>query len=503
MNRRRTSIYLAALVCFLRCSPSSAADSPVAPLLYDEAFLVVRVDLEKVQLQPLYDLFDRSIGRGAFPSQRSMETFLAELRDARAKELYVVWGGDTGIWFVPLGDNAQAVEIKRALMANPLERLLPVELSEPLAGGIVAGRRSLLVHLRDLKAAPRPHLAAAIDATSDCTVQFVLLPIDANRQRAAEFKWPGLEGDATRAATECMLWGSLGIDGPPQPRMKMAFEAQDAASVDRLDAALRQSIDPMVNDPAVHLNLALVEHLRAIFTWQRRGNRLSLDIDDRAGELTVVARGMVQPVVEPALEASARSVAMTHLRQIGIALFNHHDVFKKFPPPAILDPKGKPLLSWRVKILPFIDEGALYRKFRLDEPWDSPHNKQLLAEMPEVYQCPLAKVPDDHTVFLGPSGQGGIFSNPQGISIRNILDGTSVTIAVVEVDDEHAVPWTKPQDWTHDPDEPAAGLGGHFRDRFLVEACDGATHAIPLDIDPHAMRGLISHAGREMVRFPH
>ena len=80
---------------------------------------------------------------------------------------------------------------------------------------------------------------------------------------------------------------------------------------------------------------------------------------------------------------------VNNLKQIALAMHNFHAGNNAFPRPAILDEKGKPLLSWRVAILPYIDQQALYDKFKLDEPWDSPHNKALLKEMPAIYRCPI------------------------------------------------------------------------------------------------------------------
>ncbi len=87
-------------------------------------------------------------------------------------------------------------------------------------------------------------------------------------------------------------------------------------------------------------------------------------------------------------EAARRAWCINNLKQIGFALHNYHETWKQFPPAAITDKNGKPLLSWRVAILPFTDHSQLHEKFHLDEPWDSPHNFALLKEMPSYYACP-------------------------------------------------------------------------------------------------------------------
>jgi hypothetical protein len=503
MIRRRALICLLALSCFA-CRPmaQAAEDSPVAPLLFDDAFLLARVNLEKVRVQPLYEVLDNSVGRGLLPSPATVEQFVANLRQAGARQLYVLGDGSVAIVHVPLADLTKAEAIESALLKGPLARPMALEAATALAGGVCAARVTMLAHLRTLKAPAWPHLASALDSTADCTLQILLLPTDGNRHQAAAFPWPILTPAASSSVTVQIAWGSIGIDGPPNGRLKAVFEAKDDSAVAPLAAALDHLFERFLTDPTVTRNVALVERLQEILVWKRDGRRLSLDIDDRHGDLTVVARGMLQPVVQVAQQASGRALALNRLKQIGIALLNHHDVYKSFPAPARLDGEGKPLLSWRVAILPFIDEHVLYKKFHLDEPWDSPHNRPLLAEMPETYRCPLAKIGDDHTVFLTPRGGGSVFAGPEAISIRRIVDGTSKTIATVEVDDEHAVPWTKPDDWDIDLDQPTAGLGGHFGDVFLSGACDGSVRALQMSIDPEMLRCLITCAGREPVAFP-
>ncbi len=82
---------------------------------------------------------------------------------------------------------------------------------------------------------------------------------------------------------------------------------------------------------------------------------------------------------------------MNNMKRLGLAMHNHHDAYSEFPGPAITDDSGKPLLSWRVKLLPFVEEAPLYDQFHLDEPWDSPHNKQFIDQMPATYARPNSR----------------------------------------------------------------------------------------------------------------
>ena len=81
-------------------------------------------------------------------------------------------------------------------------------------------------------------------------------------------------------------------------------------------------------------------------------------------------------------------IAYFNLHQIGLALHTYHDVHGSFPAQANYDSQGKPLLSWRVHILPYLGEETLYKEFHLQESWDSEHNRSLLARMPAFYRCP-------------------------------------------------------------------------------------------------------------------
>jgi uncharacterized protein DUF1559 len=164
-------------------------------------------------------------------------------------------------------------------------------------------------------------------------------------------------------------------------------------------------------------------------------------------------------------EAAARTQAVNNLKQIALAFHNYHDTHKRLPTAAISDLEGKPLLSWRVALLPYLEQEGLYREFRLDESWDSGHNLKLLERMPNVYHTPhRADIPvgANSTFFQVVVGPGTAFE--LGLIAKmpdSFPDGTANTILVVEAGS--AVPWTKPEDIRFDPDGPLPPLGGLFR----------------------------------------
>lgn len=214
---------------------------------------------------------------------------------------------------------------------------------------------------------------------------------------------------------------------------------------------------------------------------------------------TGVAVALLLPAVQAAREAARRTQASNNLRQIGIAMHNYHDTYRSLPPAAKVDADGKPLLSWRVHLLPFVDEVDLYDEFHLDEPWDSEHNKKLIERMPMAYRNPNLPVADFKTNYLAVTGEGTAFAGKEGTKFRDVIDGTSNTIIVVEANADRAVIWSKPDDLKFDPQQPLAGLGDLRPGGFQALIMDGSTRFIAKTIDPDVLRALITIGGNEAI----
>jgi hypothetical protein len=192
--------------------------------------------------------------------------------------------------------------------------------------------------------------------------------------------------------------------------------------------------------------------------------------------------------------------ASNNLKKIALALHNYHDTMGTFPAVANFDKNNKPLLSWRVLLLPYLEQLPLYNEFHLDEPWDSEHNKKLIERMPAVYACPGGKKFKDKTNYLAPVGKRTAFTGEaKGTRIANFTDGLSNTILVVEANDNQAVIWTKPDDLPYDPKAPAKGLGGHYEGGFLAAFADGSVHFLRNTIAREKLQALFTRDGGEVV----
>jgi hypothetical protein len=191
---------------------------------------------------------------------------------------------------------------------------------------------------------------------------------------------------------------------------------------------------------------------------------------------------------------------VNNLKQIGLAMHSYNDAFKRLPPAAISginDPTGKPLLSWRVAILPYIEQDALYREFNLDQPWDHPTNKKLIGRMPQIYMMPGVDAKEGEThyrVLVGPDTMLEPIKGPGGrlttrFHLGNIPDGTSNTIMVVEAKDPTI--WTRPDDLPYDPKGPLPKFGV-WPDGFHVLMGDASVRFVRSTISERTLRHAIT-----------
>ncbi len=202
--------------------------------------------------------------------------------------------------------------------------------------------------------------------------------------------------------------------------------------------------------------------------------------------------GLVLVAIEKAKEGALRSVD-DHV-QVNLALIGYHDAHGRLPPAVIRAADGKPLYSWRVVVLPFIDNEVLYREFHLDEPWDSAHNIKLLPKMPMSYVAPRNqrhRDHDGHTAIRVFVGKGTAFEKDEGLNLKkDFPDGLANTFLVV--DTGKPVPWTKPEDLPYSPDQPLPDLEGHFKDGFWAMTADNRRRWVSRNTSEATLRALIT-----------
>ena len=302
----------------------------------------------------------------------------------------------------------------------------------------------------------------------------------------------------------------------PEEGMQVVMVAGDEAKADECLDTLKEGMrlgqqmflaqmnqaatDDSVMQATAQYMQRLSDHYVDMMTPAQEGKRLTITVNASQGMATQgVLVGLLLPAVQAAREAARRMSSSNNLKQIGLGIHNHHAAFKKLPQ-NITSEDGTPLLSWRVAILPFIDEYDLYKQFKLDEPWDSQHNIKLLAEMPAIFKHPKMVTPPGTTVYQRPVGKG--LMSPDGkLGFREVTDGLSNTIMGLETPAKDTVKWTQPDDIRLDNDAPLNKLRDGTRQGFHVVMGDGAVVFITNQIDPELFKGLLTRSGRERVEF--
>lgn len=242
----------------------------------------------------------------------------------------------------------------------------------------------------------------------------------------------------------------------------------------------------------------------------------------RSAKPAAAPDGKVDPI-SAARAAARRTQSMNNLKQIALAFHNHHDAYGRFPPAAVNGPDGKPWHSWRVLILPFLEEVELYKQYDFSQPWDSPKNLAVAEKAPRVFQDPAVAAKDNsahYAVLVGdatpfPPDRAATMADANdrsaignsGLRLAGITDGTSNTILVATVDPSRKIPWTKPEDIVVGADGPSIGTPDGIGAIHpagagkvgLVAIADGSVRAIPTTVDKATLTALATRAGGEII----
>jgi hypothetical protein len=309
---------------------------------------------------------------------------------------------------------------------------------------------------------------------------------------------------------------AIRIDIGSRPMTAVALEAADPSDLEAVEASWKKIVRFGIatareqyerdlrsdNTPVALAMQAYVQRIAAEIdrqlTLHRNGNRLVMRVDVNQPQMaqTGVLVGLLLPALQAARDAARRAQSANHLRQIVIAAHNYLDAFKRFPGGGRPDPQGKSQLSWRVQLLPFIEQKQLYDEFHHDEPWDSEHNLKLLKRMPDTYRHPQSLAGPGMTVYQMSVGKNLAGEDGRSVKIAEMTDGTSGTIFFVETTDEAAVPWTKPEDIN--PLESPEKLR-KTRGLLQVAFADGSIQNLQADMPPERLKALLTRNQGEMV----
>jgi len=464
---------------------------------------------EKLDFGPLAE--DRDEARKKLLALQEQLDHLADM-GVRHLHVYVLFrvsdisfGGPT--WVVPADSGSVALAALKHIKLPFLPKHLEV------VEGAVLGASSTeqLEQLKANRPANKRDLAAAWKALGTGHCGLIVFG-DNDSRRVVREMFPKLpapfEAIDGPLIADRLLWGGFVANLPPEPSLQLILQTDGNSTAIAVQKTIASGFVIFQQLPQAQKNLSAKE-LTAVadsLTPQITEERLTISFENVFNDFDLISR-LLTPEVKAARQAAQLNARLNQFKNIALAVHYYADRNNEsFPANANYDDNGKPLLSWRVHILPYLEQGELYKQFHLDEPWDSKHNLALVKKMPNIYADPdsaLRKVnTKGKTTYVVPTGEGTVFDRPIGSKFKDINDGTSNTIMFVEVVPESAVVWTKPADWEVDLDHPWEGVRRDDRDWFTTGFCDGHAKVFDFSLPAEKLRALLTRDGGEVIKWP-
>lgn len=265
---------------------------------------------------------------------------------------------------------------------------------------------------------------------------------------------------------------------PPEPQLIARVETKDRSAAERVKG--------------------VIEKTMALSPEPIEGVTVKVDIKDVIVEATPDnMSNLFSAAVSPARENARQMMRMNSLKQLGLAMHNYYSTNKHLPPRCLTDRKGKPLMSWRVTLLPYVEQARLYDALKLGEAWNSDHNKKLTGMFVPVFnEENLPKM----TRFRVPVMPGSLWHGEgRPKEFRDVIDGTSNTIAILHAPADQAVEWANPEPWVISEDDPISDVFGD-RDEVTAVFLDGsARKLLKKELDNKKLKALLTYAGREPI----
>jgi prepilin-type processing-associated H-X9-DG protein len=506
-------------LAFAQAFDPAARVAAIAPFLDEHTIAVGHVDLKRIDpaaaIRTIGDLApqdDIDFRKRLVELEAGLSGVLKSLSEAGVSDVYLV----ASIADIPQNPPFLVAPIKAGgntqAAAELLSKIVGLPARAEIGGAaVVAKDEAIIERLKTLKPTPRPELAKAFEIAGDTAAQLVFSPTDDTRRVLREMlpRLPDeIGGGSGKMLADGVQWAVISANAPPKLSLDVRVQSKDEDSAVAVRGLVISAIqlfrDQAKLAEAKPEERAAAEAVIRLITPQVKGSQLVISRVQDDAEVQTLLKAVV-PAVQAARTAAGRNQSVNNLKQIALAMHNYHDTYTRFPAQAIRSKDGKPLLSWRVAILPFIEHQSLYEQFHLDEPWDSEHNKKLIEKMPPylaspsltdalrakgmtTYLAPLSRKPPgvfhpDEAQATPPGGQA-IFDDPQGTRLSAITDGTSNTIMVLEAHPKSAVIWSKPDDLVVDEKKMLAALEGQASAGFNAAFADGSVRFISESVDP-------------------
>ncbi|TWT39313.1 DUF1559 family PulG-like putative transporter [Blastopirellula retiformator] len=490
----------------------------ISPFLGESTFAIVRLDWPNPDLEAiLQEMEENEVDTGFFEEDVFTNPANSPEFAKGVKELAIAFyamesdlgNGETNtrISASPLFHTTGAVSDKDIIKIIVGDRFADIP-PETLEKGLIrhgewftmVNRPDEAERLANLKPYDATKLDAAVAAIGPAPIQAIALLDDDSRTLMIEQRFiPG--GQFAKYYLDKVEYTGVAFAYVDGAKVNVIVDADSQEGAQELynwvDLMTRPESLPM-KPPA-----ALVEMVRQAILPKMDDDELRISLDNQ--QITTL-RAALQPAIDAARQAAKQTHGRNDLRQFALGMHNFHDTFGKFPPAGVPDGKTpeKPLLSWRVYLLPYLEYGALYDQFHLDEPWDSEHNIKLVEKMPSIYIDPVHPLDDPtKTTYVVPAGEKASFQPGKTLGMHDMTDGTSNTILILNVAPEEAVIWTKPDEWDYDPENPFRGLTNlNPEGTFSAALVDGSVRQFSTKkLKPETMRNLIERNDGNVVNW--
>jgi Protein of unknown function (DUF1559) len=505
------SFCISLFILTLAQNPAPLANDPqvnsVAPFVGADVFAVVQIDLTRMNAPDVAaQLFANLPPEVLADTRTATLKLIDDLHRAGARELDLLYSitdmPGSPFAVVPLSEGADAGAIGAIFATTGKGSGSRYPASATVHSAVVAGSQTAVARVRAEKSTARPELSAALTAFGEKSlIARVLLVPSQDTRRVLEEMVPtfplDLGGGPVTDLTRGVLWAAVGLDGGQKPWLVLVVETPNADASRTVVRLGENLIAYLRKSPAVENMIPGLAKLLPEIKPEIAGNRITFKLEAQR------AAALVDGVLAPVRSSAMFRQCINNEKHLGLAFHRYHQRHNTFPPAYSSTKDGKPLLSWRVLILPFLDENALYQQFHLDEAWDSPHNRALIARMPADYHCPFEghdMAAAGKTRYLAPRGAGTILRGADPVSYRAITDGTSNTILAIDASDDQAVSWTEPRDL--DVDLPLAVeqfLKTPAHHGRVALFADGAVRTLRESIAPATLRMLFTAGGNETI----
>jgi hypothetical protein len=544
------------IVLFFLSAFAFADDAKLSLLLEQDTVLVAHIDVAKIDTQGLVQnnkmILEMLAKANNLPSSKELTALIERSKTYLTStlginEAYLVANARVPFPFyaaIPKTEQLKVETFKKVLADIGQNNVAPIIVRETAdfvflvyMGGAVIPEATVNMILPK-KPVPRPDLTEAFKEVQAYPIQVVVAFPDYVRKVIRDTKpvlpkpWDNVD---IMAISGSFRWQAVGID-PSKPEFHQVVETKSnlAASTiyEQIEKLLSITFEELLchakvqdNNSISEIEIAVWKHLSELLTpelfgtfktailTKPQGSRLETHWDSKKfSELTGAASALLIALTKDFAgkisDQSQQQKCHNNLKQIILAFHNYHDSQGAFPPVFTVDKNGKPLHSWRVLILPYMEQMGLYESIRLNEPWDSEHNKQFHDKMPNVFRCPDSQGnPKRDTVYCFVVGKETLGkTDGKGLNFSKITDGTSNTIGVAER--KTPVCWMAPADILQEDaylgiNKKAEGIGsGHQNKGTNVGVLDGSVRFLKEDTDLKTLKALLTIGGGETVPFP-